>query len=859
MVTMKQFILLWCLFTFGSTVLVGQDRYPRLLEKVDVTKIWHTTPGIIPENNMVYDPIVADIINQTNLDSLISYVRILSGEDSVWIGNTRVLIKNRGDSGGDLAADYLQKKLESYDLLVYDQSYSSTGRNVYAMQEGYLYPEKQFIICAHYDAVDVYCADDNATGVAAVIETARILSEYVFKYTLVYALWDEEEIGLVGSNYYASQAASNQDQIQGVLNMDMLAWDGNDDGLLDIHTQYTANSNNIANLMVIINWLYGLPLNPAIYNPGTWQSDHSSFWNYGYDAILLIEAYYGGDLNPYYHSIDDRIDKFNLPYFHNLSKLSIGTISTLLEATQDTLIASVTPHIGYHTYKSNIQIKGVNTHFEEGSGTQQVWLSMDQETIASDNFVVNSNTLLTASFQIPATASIGMWDVNVECSIDGILTKDDCFDILPPPAIIVVNPDSLVVSVLPGSTKTKTLTISNQGESNLNFEIRGGFSSTNYALQFDGVNGYLRLADANSLGLKNATFTVEQWIKVTNFDGYDEAVLGATDPGELHFTIRDEKPYLGFWGNDLAGNTLLTEGIWYHIAWRYQISSGEQAIFINGQLDKAESGHPAYQKNNILNIGMLENANYFTGFIDDFRIWNYLRTEADIQADMNKQLSGLETGLIGYWNFNEGTGTTTFNKTINANHGKLLGGVSWVNSTAPLQPGWLFMNADSVVCSPHSSIDIELLFDATELNTGDYFASIIINNSDPFNPTIVVPIHMKVSPTVGIEDDINIPLVFDLSQNYPNPFNPSTKIKYQIPDQVRNDKLFVTLSGVEESFVTIKIYDILGREVAALVNQKQKPGRYEVEFNSKNLTSGIYFYRLQAGEFVQTKKMILLK
>jgi len=57
------------------------------------------------------------------------------------------------------------------------------------VQEGYLYPEKQFIICAHYDAVDVYCADDNATGVAAVIEAARILSQYNFKYTLIYALW----------------------------------------------------------------------------------------------------------------------------------------------------------------------------------------------------------------------------------------------------------------------------------------------------------------------------------------------------------------------------------------------------------------------------------------------------------------------------------------------------------------------------------------------------------------------------------------------------------------------------------------------------------------------------------------------
>ncbi|MCB0752775.1 MAG: T9SS type A sorting domain-containing protein, partial [Ignavibacteriae bacterium] len=101
----------------------------------------------------------------------------------------------------------------------------------------------------------------------------------------------------------------------------------------------------------------------------------------------------------------------------------------------------------------------------------------------------------------------------------------------------------------------------------------------------------------------------------------------------------------------------------------------------------------------------------------------------------------------------------------------------------------------------------------------------------------------------------------------PNPFNPSTTIKYQIPVQDRNDKLFVTLSGVEESFVTIKVYDILGSEVATLVNQKQKPGNYEVTWDATDVPSGVYFYKLVSGDpesssgqvFVEVKKMILLK
>jgi hypothetical protein len=92
--------------------------------------------------------------------------------------------------------------------------------------------------------------------------------------------------------------------------------------------------------------------------------------------------------------------------------------------------------------------------------------------------------------------------------------------------------------------------------------------------------------------------------------------------------------------------------------------------------------------------------------------------------------------------------------------------------------------------------------------------------------------------------------VYSLEQNYPNPFNPSTTIRYEFPQQ---------------SFVTIKIYDILGNEIATLVNEEKSAGSYEIEFNAVgtsrdlSLPSGIYFYKLQAGNFVETKKMVLQK
>ena len=85
---------------------------------------------------------------------------------------------------------------------------------------------------------------------------------------------------------------------------------------------------------------------------------------------------------------------------------------------------------------------------------------------------------------------------------------------------------------------------------------------------------------------------------------------------------------------------------------------------------------------------------------------------------------------------------------------------------------------------------------------------------------------------------------FNLEQNYPNPFNPTTTIRYSVP---------------EKSFVTLKVYDIIGNEVVTLINEEKEPGSYVVTFNATNYVSGVYIYSIKSGNFVVTKKMILMK
>ena len=100
------------------------------------------------------------------------------------------------------------------------------------------------------------------------------------------------------------------------------------------------------------------------------------------------------------------------------------------------------------------------------------------------------------------------------------------------------------------------------------------------------------------------------------------------------------------------------------------------------------------------------------------------------------------------------------------------------------------------------------------------------------------------SVTGDIEEVETIPTEFALYQNYPNPFNPGTLIKYQVP---------------ENSFVTIRVYDLLGEELATLVNEEKSAGSYDVNFDAGQLSSGFYIYTIKAGNFTSTKKMMLMK
>jgi hypothetical protein len=128
--------------------------------------------------------------------------------------------------------------------------------------------------------------------------------------------------------------------------------------------------------------------------------------------------------------------------------------------------------------------------------------------------------------------------------------------------------------------------------------------------------------------------------------------------------------------------------------------------------------------------------------------------------------------------------------------------------------------------------------------TNSNVTALAVSGSNIFAGTNTSGVWRREMPTAVKDDENNVPMLFSLSQNYPNPFNPSTTISFSL---------------LSKSFVTLKVFDILGREVATIVSEEMPAGSYSRQWNAAKMSSGIYFYRLQAGAFTETKKLVLLR
>jgi hypothetical protein len=303
------------------------------------------------------NPLVAEMIMQVQQNMVYSYTGQLSGEWPVLVGGELYTITTRHTYSGtpiQKATQYVYEHMQAAYLTVNYHNWTY-GRNVIGVLTGTKHPDEIVLITAHLDDVpssgSAPGADDNASGSVGVLVAADILSQYQFERTLRFVFFTGEEVGHGGSDQYAQAVKDAGENIVAVYNMDMMAWNSDDIPALRLHTRKPSNPGYagdlaIAGMFTNVVSTYGLGsyLSPIITANGESRSDHSSFWDRGYPAILAIEDDID-DFNTSWHESSDKLQILDMAYFTNFVKASVGTAAHLaypIEAT-DTPTATGTP------------------------------------------------------------------------------------------------------------------------------------------------------------------------------------------------------------------------------------------------------------------------------------------------------------------------------------------------------------------------------------------------------------------------------------------------------------------------------------------------------------------------------------
>lgn len=281
------------------------------------------------------DDRVQILLSDFSLDSVLTNVKKLSGELPITINGNSIFISSRlyNNIGNEQTFQWTKAKFLDYGLEIDSMVFSSNGKNLFGIKYGNVFPDRLCILGAHYDNIPTGAvapgADDNASGTAAVIEVARILSNYQFPNTIIFALWDEEELGLIGSTAFANQFNSSKDSLLGYINLDMIAWDSDNDMSTHIQVRPVSNSSSLSELAKSCNTLYNIGLNVKIIDPGSPNTDHYPFWQNDLTAIGISEEYQG-DFNWYWHTVNDILGNTNLEYFTKNARLALVSFSTLV-------------------------------------------------------------------------------------------------------------------------------------------------------------------------------------------------------------------------------------------------------------------------------------------------------------------------------------------------------------------------------------------------------------------------------------------------------------------------------------------------------------------------------------------------
>ena len=382
---MKKLILVVWLLVGG---LAAKAQAPNLYE--------HTYPLVTTEN-----PQIRALMDSVSLDSIKAYIEHLCSYH-----NRRYDSRYIWEVQDWLVSRYQQMNVDT--VILHDfpvpESDIETADNILAVQWGTKKPQ-EFVICgAHYDSwnsdgtdpdtIRSPGADDNASGVAGIMETARLLSYYTFDRTIIYANWCAEEIGLIGSAAYAADCAAQNLDIVGYFNLDMTGYleEGSD---IHVHLMYTTQDSTIANYVFNFSHVYfpEMPIQQAWLAWG--DSDYSSFNRNGYPAVHPFEDVHAS--SPFIHSRNDvlGLSVNNLEQSKRFTELNLGLVATLAGINNDGVEETETINVAMYP---NPAKESVNIMAEDGLQQISVYNALGQQIVAMKMYGENKCILNTQDY-----------------------------------------------------------------------------------------------------------------------------------------------------------------------------------------------------------------------------------------------------------------------------------------------------------------------------------------------------------------------------------------------------------------------------------------------------------------------------
>ena len=857
-----------------------------------------------------FHPLVNEFVEQVSYDQYLEYLEELEG----------FITRNTYSNGAQQAANWILDQFESMGLDAYADPFQISGQtkyNIVAELTGQVYPDSVVFVTGHYDATAgspwttepiAPGADDNASGVACVLESARILSQYQFEYSIRFVAFSGEEQGLYGSESFVEDLLAANTPVVGSFNYDMIAYSGDDPWPPDlvIYSDNNPRSQQMADKVAeaVLTFVPNEVEPDVDINPSMSSSDHGPFWDAGLPAICGIEEQaWGPDFNPWYHTVDDLISNCDVDYAVNCSKAAIAALG-------DYAVPIV----------------------ENGP-------ALMIEVFEVEELMGNGNGIPDPSEVAGITVTLANVGVEVSEGVTAYLVSYD-------PYVAMTQPFSAYPDIQPGENGT----CYEQYEAIISPDCPAGHFVT-LTLDIADTNGYqtstclsFQVSDPlyspvgpdgygyYAFDMLDENGPVYNWIEIDPAYGGSGTVI--------NYVLDDETVYVtlpfvfSYYGHQYSEISICNNG-WVAMGHTNSVDYSNSHIPDNDgppamiapfweDLSPQLAGTVAYYYDTTENYFVIEYNNvrqYFPPTArETFEVILYdpayhpTPTGDGKILFQYKDLTDISSCTIGIENPAETTGIEYLYNGSYESHAATLGDETaiLIMTTGEYPDVTMTLNpAFTPVQIPASGgtfdFNIAGANNDPETQTFDVWCDITLPDGSTYGP-VLGPVNLTLNPGASIDRDrtqavpqnapsgiysynayagsfpnlvwssdefdfeklttgfdcivwewgnwgesfysdnnvslTSAPLSYELGNPYPNPFNNNSVIEYTV---------------AEASKVSLIIYDVQGREVMTLTDGLQSAGRHRVNIDGSNLATGIYFVSFKSKGTTQSRKLLLMK